>query len=32
VGQVKRALGYKIPAEDEEVDELAREELDHQDE
>ena len=28
VGQVKRALGYRIPPEDDEVDELARERLD----
>jgi hypothetical protein len=28
VGQVKRALGYKIPPEEDEVDELAREKLD----
>lgn len=28
VGQVKRALGYNIPPEDDEVDELARERLD----
>jgi hypothetical protein len=28
VGQVKRTLGYRIPAVDEEVDELARERLD----
>ena len=32
VGQVKRALGYKIPPEDEGVDELAREKLDRLDE
>jgi hypothetical protein len=32
VGQVKRALGYRIPAEDSEVDELAREKLDRLDE
>ena len=28
VGQVKRTLGYRMPPEDEEVDELARERLD----
>ena len=28
VGQMKRALGYRIPPEDDEVDELARERLD----
>jgi hypothetical protein len=32
VGQVKRALGYKIPPEDDGVDELAREKLDSLDE
>jgi len=32
VGQVKRALGYRIPPEDDEVDELAREKLDRLDE
>ena len=32
VGQVKRALGYRIPAEDSEVDELAGEKLDRLDE
>lgn len=32
VGQVKRALGYKIPPEEDEVDELAREKLDRIDE
>lgn len=32
VGQVKRALGYKIPPEDDEVDEVAREKLDRLDE
>jgi hypothetical protein len=32
VGQVKRALGYKIPPEDDELDELAREKLDRLDE
>jgi len=32
VGQVKRALGYIIPPEDDGLDELAREKLDHLDE